>query len=80
MIYNIIDKRTLKYRWREINAIVEATSHDNVCADADQCPTSDEDVTYEQLENVTFTEAFKWANSFPSAITLYVYDKNAGTS
>jgi hypothetical protein len=41
MLWNIIDKRTRPYRWREVNAIVEAVEHDNSCADADQAPESD---------------------------------------
>jgi hypothetical protein len=38
MIWNIIDRREQPYRWREVNAIVEAVEHDNSCRDADQAP------------------------------------------
>ena len=41
MIWNIIDNRRRPYRWREVNAIVEAVEHDNSCPDADQAPESD---------------------------------------
>ncbi|KQM24875.1 MULTISPECIES: hypothetical protein [unclassified Sphingomonas] len=80
MIYNIIDHRSRPYLWREVNAIVEATSHDNACEDADHERTSDADITYDQLENVTVQEAVAWASAEPSAVTLYLYDKGAGTT
>ncbi|WP_404710687.1 hypothetical protein [Sphingomonas sp. MMS24-J13] len=80
MICNIVDRRTRPYRWREVNAIIEATSHDNACKDADQQPPTDDDLTYDQRENVTLAEAVAWANAESSAVTLYLYDKGAGTT
>lgn len=80
MICNIIDKRTRPYRWREVNAIIEATSHDNACMDADQQPPTDDDLTYDQREDVTLAEAIAWANEQPCPVTLYLYDKGAGTT
>jgi hypothetical protein len=47
MICNIIDKRARPYRWREVNAIIEATSHDNAWADADHQPPTADDLTYD---------------------------------
>lgn len=44
MLWNIIDKRARPYRWREVNAIVEAVEYNNSCADADQAPQSDSSV------------------------------------
>jgi hypothetical protein len=38
VICNIIDRRLRPYRWAKINAIVEATSYDNDCLDADISP------------------------------------------
>lgn len=78
MICNIIDKRARPYRWREVNAIIEATSHDNACKDADQHPPADNDLTYDERANITLAEAIAWANAEPSAVTLYLYDKGAG--
>lgn len=80
MICNIVDRRTQPYRWREVNAIIEATSHDNACENADQQPPTDDDVIYDQLENVTLQEAVAWANAEPGAVTLYLYDQGAGTT
>jgi len=80
MICNIIDKRTKPYRWREVNAIIEATSHDNACQDADRQMPTDDDLTYDERENVTLAQAIAWANGESSAVTLYLYDKGAGTT
>lgn len=80
MLWNVIDKRKRPYRWREINAIIEATEHDNSCADADQAPESDPKVTvdYEALEAVSVSEAIKWAEGQSCPVTLYLYDLGAG--
>ena len=80
MIVNIRDKRKHPYRWREVNAIIEATVHDNACDDSDQQEPSLVDITYEELENVSLQEAIAWANAESSAVTLYIYDKGSGTT
>jgi hypothetical protein len=80
MIQNVIDRRTRHYRWRQVHAIIEATAHDNACEDADQQPPGDDELVYEEIENVTLQEAIEWANGRPSPVTLYLYDKGAGTT
>ena len=82
MIWNIIDRRKRKYRWREVNAIVEAIEHDNSCNDSDQAPESDSThtVNYESLEAVSVAEAIQWANDQPCPVTLYLYDLGDGFS
>jgi hypothetical protein len=80
MIYNIIDRRARPYRWRRINAIIEATSHDNACVDADEEPSTDDDVVYDQREGISLNEAIKWASAESSPVTLYIYDDGAGTT
>ena len=80
MIYNIIDRRKRPYRWREINAIIEATSHDNFCEDSDQQTANDDDLTYDGREDISLHEAIAWARSEPCEVTLYLYDKGDGTS
>lgn len=80
MICNIVDNRTRRYRWRKIDAIIEATAHDNSCADSDQQPPSDDDVTYDQRKGISLADAVKWAMSEPSAVTLYLYDEGDGTA
>jgi hypothetical protein len=80
MIWNIIDRRDRPYRWREVNAIVEAVEHDNSCKDADQAPESDVMlvVDYDALEAVSVREAIDWANQQPCPVTLYLYDTGRG--
>ena len=80
MLWNIIDERTRPYRWREVNAIVEAVEHDNSCADADQAPESDPSLTvdYDALEAVSVQEAVAWANGQQCPVTLYLYDLDGG--
>lgn len=79
MIYNIIDRRKRPYRWREINAIIEATTHDNSCDDADQLTPGGDDLTFDQRESISLNEAIAWATEEACAVTLYLYDKGAGT-
>jgi hypothetical protein len=38
MIWNIIDRRTRRYRGKCVNAIIEATRHDNTVRDSDEAP------------------------------------------
>lgn len=80
MIWNIIDNRRRPYRWREVNAIVEAVEHDNSCPDADQAPESDPAlvVDYDALEAVSVEEAVRWASGQRCPVTLYPYDAGRG--
>jgi len=82
MIWNIIDRRERPYRWREVNAIVEAVEHDNSCADADLAPESDPLLTvdYASLEAVSVQEAVAWAANQKCPVTLYLYDTGRGFS
>ena len=80
MIWNIIDCRKRRYRWARINAIIEATWHDNSCADTDIAPTAsaDTEVMYDEREGVALHEAIAWANQQSCPVTLYLYDEGAG--
>ncbi len=80
MLWNVIDKRTRPYRWRKVNAIVEAVEHDNSCVDADQAPESDPLLTvdYDTLEAVSVQEAIAWASGQRCPVTLYLYDLGGG--
>jgi hypothetical protein len=75
-IANIIDRRKRRYRYRKINAIVEATSHDNYVADADQ--SDGEGPVYDQLEHRSLADAILWAQKFDGEVTLYLYDEDDG--
>ncbi|MEK6637076.1 MAG: hypothetical protein AABY88_03220 [Pseudomonadota bacterium] len=82
MIWNIIDHRKRVYRWKLVNAVIEAVEHDNSCADADQAPDYDvmEVIDYDQKEGVSVSEAIKWANQKNCPVTLYLYDNGSGTT
>lgn len=82
MIWNVIDKRARPYRWAKINAIIEATWHDNTALDADVAPLAlaEDEVTYDQREGISLHEAIRWANAQRCPVTLYLYDEGAGTA
>jgi hypothetical protein len=80
MLCNIIDHRTRPYRWRKLNAIIEATSHDNEVSDGDQAPSGREDVVYEQREAISLEAAAAWAAQQAGPVTLFLYDEGAGTA
>jgi hypothetical protein len=79
MIWNIIDRRTRPFRWKCVNAIIEATCHDNTVRDSDEAPETPGDVIYDRRESVTLAEAVQWANEQTCPITLYIYDEGGGT-
>lgn len=77
MIYNVIDRRKHPYRFLKVNAVVEATWHDNSCKNADQIEVRS-GPAYEEKEHTTVVEAIHWANRFPAPVTLYLYDEDDG--
>lgn len=78
-IVNIIDGRRHEYRWKTINAIVEAAWHDNSCKDSDRVPSSgDPGPSYEEREHISLQAAITWAQSFKTPVTLYLYDRDGG--
>lgn len=81
MIRNLIDRRKRPYRWKRINAIIEATEHDNTCTDADEAPESDPMVVvdHDHREGLSIEEAVTWAHQVRCHVTLYLYDEGAGT-
>ena len=82
MLCNVIDSRKRPYRWAKINAIIEATWHDNTVSDSDPTPppSPEDEITYDQRENISLSEAIIWANSQPCPVTLFLYDEGSGTT
>lgn len=80
MIWNIVDNRKRKYRWRCVNAVIEPTWQDNSCQDCDQVEASDSmDVSvYEESAGISLADAIAWANERSYPVTLYVYDEGGG--
>lgn len=78
-ITNIIDRRKRQYRFKKINAIVEAAWHDNSVKDADQILLPiDSGPDYSQMEHISLSDAVTWAESFAGPITLFLYDEDGG--
>jgi hypothetical protein len=78
-IVNIVDRRKRQYRFKKINAIVEAAWHDNSLDDADQVASPAEDgPNYAQMEHVALSDAVTWADSFAWPVTLFLYDEDDG--
>ena len=78
-IVNTIDGRRHEYRWKTVNAIVEAAWHDNVCDDSDQAPANDRcGPGYAEREHISVQAAIEWAQTFAAPVTLYLYDRDGG--
>ena len=79
MIWNIIDKRTRKYRWLEINAVIEDISHDNSYQDTDIFgEDNNEAPVYAEKRSISLHEAVRWPEAEEGKVTLYLYDKGKG--
>lgn len=78
MIWNIIDRRKRPYRWRRINAAIEATSNDNSVGDSDQADLLDDDVLYDERRSIPLSRAVQWAMEHETPVTLYLYDEGDG--
>jgi hypothetical protein len=79
MIANIIDNRERPYRWKVVNAVVEAVENDNACEDADQATEpAYASSGYDERRSVSVQAAVEWATAKPEAVTLYLYDDGEG--
>lgn len=78
MIWNIIDRRKRPHRWKAITAIMEPTYHDNSVADSDQAEETEDDIVYDQREEISLADAVVWVQSLPFPATLYLYDLGQG--
>ena len=80
MLCNIIDRRAHPFRWRRIEAILEATSHDNGCADSDPVMPSDDDLLFDKRDGISVAEAVAWANAQPGMVTLFLWDEGTNAA
>ena len=80
MLCNIIDNRSSRYRWRRVEAILEATSHDNGCPDADPVEPADDDLLFDKRDGLSVAEAVAWANAQPGMVTLFLYDEGTNST
>jgi hypothetical protein len=80
MITNILDRRTAVHRWTQIDAVAEATWHDNIETPTPMHDNADPSAsitggdTFEVRAGVSVAEAIAWASGFPDEVTLYLYD------
>jgi hypothetical protein len=81
MIWNVIDRRTRPYRWKCVNAIVEAIEHDNSCNDADLADEAPPSllIDHDKRDGISLREAIEWANQQRCPVTLYIYDADGAT-
>ncbi|WP_127114395.1 hypothetical protein [Shimia sediminis] len=79
MIWNIVDSRKRKYRWRKINAVIENIEHDNSVNDTDVFDEENPNAPlYDEKKGVLLHEAIVWAESVPGKVTLYLYNDGDG--
>lgn len=74
MLQNVIDSRKRRHRWKRVNAIVEPTWHDNGASDADEAEPISDEFDYDERSGISLAETIAWAQTFPFAVTLYLYD------
>ena len=78
MITNILDRRTHSNVWRNIDAVAEATWHDNAPEGTPDHDQTARDTTHDDVfavrSNVPLSEAVIWAQAFNDEVTLYLYD------
>lgn len=81
MIWNIIDRRERPYRWKTVNAVIEAVEHDNSVEDSDQADPFDVRtiLDYDERNGISVNDAVAWASEQKSPVTLYLYDQGKGT-
>jgi len=81
MIWNIIDRRQRPYRWKIVNAVIEAVEHDNSVPDADQADEFDPRtvIDYDERNGISVYAAVEWASQQRTPVTLYLYDQDKGT-
>jgi hypothetical protein len=74
MLANIVDQRFNEYAAARLNVVIEPSWHDNGIPGADQHESGSGEPAVEVRYEITLADAIAWANSFPGAVTLYLYD------
>ena len=77
MIVNIVDSRKLRYRWKDINAVIESAWHDNSVDNSDQYNETENSV-YEDRIGISIHEAIIWAENHSESVTLFLYNRGDG--
>lgn len=81
MIVNVLDLRERPYRWKNICAVVQSASKDNVAEDADQVRDDlGVEIDYAERVGISLRDAVQWAEGLGGMVTLYLYDVDAETA
>ena len=81
MIYNLVDHRINKYRWKCINAVVEPIWQDDNIENGDDSGIRNPNPAisaYEELGMVSLHHAVCWAEAKTHPVTLFLYDEEDG--
>lgn len=80
MIINVMDLRERPYRWKNICAVVQSATKDNVAEDSDQVKEGmGIEIDYAEREGISVRDAVLWAEGMGGMVTLYLYDVDAET-
>ncbi|WEK40401.1 MAG: hypothetical protein P0Y50_02005 [Candidatus Brevundimonas colombiensis] len=80
MITNILDRRIHIHEWRSVDAVAEATWHDNAPPGTQHHDNADATAsiklgdTMSSRSGISVTDAIAWAQQYPDEVTLYLYD------
>ncbi len=78
MITNILDRRTHSHLWRQVDAVSEATWHDNAPEGTPNHDRATRDSSHDDVfavrSNISLSEAVLWAQALNDEVTLYLYD------
>ena len=75
MIVNVLDLRERPYRWKNICAVVQSASKDNVAEDSDQVTSElGVEIDYAERVGISVRDAVLWAEGMGGMVTLYIYD------
>ena len=81
MIVNVLDLRERPYRWKNICAVVQSATKDNVAEDADQVKEGlGIEIDYAERMGISLRDAFLWAEGLGGMVTLYLYDVEPETA
>ena len=81
MIVNVLDLRERPYRWKNICAVVQSATKDNIAEDADQVKEGlGVEIDYAERVGISVRDAVQWAEGLGGMVTLYLYDVDPETA
>ena len=81
MIVNVLDLRERPYRWKNIVAVIQSATKDNVAEDSDQVQEGlGIEIDYAERQGLSVRDAVLWAEGMGGMVTLYLYDAEPETT